>query len=86
MGLSNASKMARNYSSIINQPQGGGMKKAGLIPRTAVPYRSIIAYRRGAKAGCCTQSQMQFTVNPNVQQSRPVGMNVAVGNVYFGIF
>lgn len=38
MGLSNASSKARNYSSTINQNQGGGSKKAGfpfMIGRTA---------------------------------------------------
>lgn len=38
MGLSNASSKARNYSSTINQNQGGGSKKAGfpyLVGRNA---------------------------------------------------
>lgn len=44
MGLSNASSRARNYSSTVNQGQGGGAKKAGypyIVGRTANTSRFI---------------------------------------------
>jgi hypothetical protein len=80
MGLSNAASRARNYDLTINQNQGGGNKKAGfpyLIGRTA--WNSIYLQANNYSTRCCKLSQLQFTVNPNVRQSRPTGSDSRVG-------
>ena len=86
MGLSNASKRARNYNVIINANQGGGNKKAGL------PYQigrgtwtSIFFHATDPVNGnCCTQKQqmtMRFT--PSSYQARPTGGSVTVGQANY---
>jgi hypothetical protein len=67
MVLYNAAKRARFAELTMNQNQGGGDKKAGLIPSTGVSTTSSIAYRYQPKS----LKVMQFTVNPNVRQSLP---------------
>jgi len=87
MGLSNGSKRARNYTSTTNQPQGGGMKKAGLpyqIGRTH--WTPIHMMCNQINVRCCKLSTLQFTANPNVRQTRPIGMNLSAGNAYWGKF
>ena len=70
MVLMSGSKKARYESSIVNQNQGGGNKKAGLVPTADIPVAAFIGYRnRGLPK---TLYLMQITVNPNVQQSRPI--------------
>ena len=44
MVLMNAGKMSRNLSSIINQPSGGGSKKAGQPSMVGLSSWSHIAY------------------------------------------
>ena len=76
MGLANAAKRARLYDSTINQNQGGGNKKAGfpgLIGRDS--WKSIFLGTSRNSCGCTLQS-LQFTFNPNVKQSRPIGSSV----------
>jgi hypothetical protein len=70
MVLMNGAKKARSQSSIVNQNQGGGPKKAGLAPVANIPAATFIAYsnRHLPKP----LSVMRFTVNPNVKQSRPI--------------
>jgi hypothetical protein len=86
MGLSNASKTARNYSQLIVQNQGGGDKKAGLKPTVGKPYMRQIYYKQRYSNGrCCSLSQLQFTANPNVCVSRPIGSNVEF-NTYWNCF
>jgi len=46
MVLSTTSKTA-SISSIVNQNQGGGMKKAGLPPTEAISVAQRNAYNRG---------------------------------------
>ena len=82
MVLMNAGKRARNMSSIVNQNQGGGNKKAGfpyIVGRTA--WTTIAFNERGIPH---TLDFMRKTVNPNVNQSRPIGR--MVNNGYWGIF
>lgn len=56
-----------------NQNQGGGNKKAGLVPTAVLPAAVWIGYRnRGLPKSAV---QMAFTLNPRVQQSRPIGGN-----------
>jgi hypothetical protein len=83
MGLSNAAKIARNYSSLITQNQGGGDKKAGAKPTVGKGYLRSIYYKQNYQTGrCCTLTALQLTANPKVCVSRPVGANVEF-NSYF---
>ena len=79
MGLSNAAKRARLYDLTINQPQGGGNKKAGFPYLVGRSSWSSIAIGGGVgrpSAPCRSLRCMQFTANPNVRQSRPAGSSV----------
>lgn len=68
--LYNAGSRARHVSSITNQNQGGGPKKAGLVPTETASHATALAYRtRGLPLSLM---RMQITHDPNVQQSRPV--------------
>jgi hypothetical protein len=83
MGLSNASKNARNYSQIIVQNQGGGSKKAGLKPTVGKDYHRAVQYKANLGIGrCCPLTSLRLTANPNICVSRPVGANVQF-NSYF---
>jgi hypothetical protein len=76
MGLANAASRARNYSQTVNQPQGGGNKKAGfpgLIGRDS--WKSIFLGTSRSACGCTLQ-KLQLTFNPTVKQSRPPGSSV----------
>lgn len=76
-------KRTASIASITNQNQGGGSKKAGfpyLVGRdswTSIALRGTKQYLDEAKGG------LQFTLNPNVRQSRPVGMTPSAGRSYF---
>lgn len=77
MGLSNAASRARNYTVTTNKNQGGGNKKAGFpaqIGRTA--WESIYLQCNNYHTRCCQLKSLQFTANPNVRQSRPIGSSV----------
>jgi hypothetical protein len=83
MGLSNAAKTARNYSSLITQPQGGGPKKAGLPSTVGHDYwRTKYGKVKYSSGRCCSVSALQYTANPAVCVSRSVGSNVQF-NSYF---
>ena len=70
MVLMSGSKRARYESSIVNQNQGGGNKKAGLVPTADIPVAAFNAYRdRGLPKPLYL---MRITANPNVKQSRPI--------------
>lgn len=70
MVLMSGSKRARYESSLVNQNQGGGNKKAGLVPTADIPVAVFNGYRnRGLPK---TLYLMQITANPKVQQSRPI--------------
>ena len=78
MGLSNAAKRARLYDLTINQPQGGGNKKAGFPYLVGRSSWSSIAIGGGVTSSgrCRSLRCMQFTANPNVRQSRPADSSV----------
>jgi len=83
MGLSNGSKVARNYSSLVRQNQGGGDKKAGLPSSVGHDYwRTTYGKNNYVTGNCCSLGKLQLTVNPNVCVSRSVGSNVQF-NSYF---
>ena len=68
--LMNAGARARHVSSITNQNQGGGSKKAGLVPPEPASVAPATAYRiRGLPLPLV---DMMKTRDPSVQQSRPV--------------
>lgn len=70
MVLMNGSKKARYQASIINQNQGGGPKKAGLVPTADIPVAVFVAYKNRHLPQ--PMSFMRLTVNPNVKPSRPI--------------
>jgi hypothetical protein len=64
------SNRVASKSSIINQNQGGGMKKAGLAITPLTASTRIAFNVRGMPQSLTT---MQINPHPNVCQSRPVG-------------
>lgn len=83
MGLANAAKRARTYTATTNQNQGGGNKKAGFPYQVGRSQWASIALGSAGNARCCSLKKLQFTVNPNVRQSRPV--DSAVNTPYWHI-
>lgn len=75
MVLSNGTSKAKSISSIVNQSQGGGSKKAGLPPARTAAVNVAFALRGYQQSVV----KMATTANPDVCGSRPVGMiaNVA---------
>lgn len=71
MVLMNGSTRARHISSIINQNQGGGSKKAGLPPTVGFTQAIQVAYRNRNYPQ--SRSTMILTANPKVRQSAPIG-------------
>lgn len=68
------SNNARSSSNArTNQNQGGGSKKAGLVPTAIMPTAVWRAYRDHGLPLSATR--MAFTVNPRVKPSRPMGGN-----------
>jgi hypothetical protein len=76
-------KRTASIASITNKNQGGGSKKAGfpyLVGRdswTSIALHGTKQYLDSSKGG------LQFTMNPKVRQSRPVGMTPSAGRSYF---
>lgn len=76
-------KRTASISSITNQNQGGGSKKAGLpylVGRdswTSVSFRQTKQFLNEGRKG------LLLTVNTDVRQSRPVGMTPSAGRSYF---
>jgi len=76
-------KRTASIASITNKNQGGGSKKAGfpyLVGRdswTSIALHGTKQYLDESKEG------LQFTMNPKVRQSRPVGMTPSAGRSYF---
>ena len=70
MVLMNGAKRARYASSISNQNQGGGDKKAGRVP-IALTEATNVAYVVNNLPR--SNAVMSITANPNVRQSRPIG-------------
>ena len=70
MVLMNASKKSRYENSIVRQNQGGGDKKAGLVPLMAMTSARWIGYNnRGLPK---PMSVMKLPLVSKVQQSRPI--------------
>jgi hypothetical protein len=74
------SKKSTYMSSIVNQNQGGGNKKAGLLTRSvgSLSPASFFHSTDPVHGNCCTRSQMKnrFSLFPN--QNLPVGFNGAI--------
>jgi hypothetical protein len=87
MGLSNASKRARNYNLTVNQNQGGGSKKAGLpyqIGRES--YTSVIMGNTDVvHKHCCTLKTYMTMPFTNANLSRPIGGNVGIARDYYKV-
>lgn len=66
-------KKTSSISSIINQNQGGGSKKAGLIPLTGVTNWSHSADKHKGNYGNLTAMNMYMFTTSN--QNLPVGFN-----------
>ena len=78
MVLMNGTKRARHVSSVVNQAQGGGNKKAGFGPQVGrESYTSVVmGITTAVQTGkCCMLSTLQKTssINANVKQSRNTG-------------
>jgi hypothetical protein len=82
MTLMNGSKRARYACSISNQNTAGGDKKAGLVPTATTPVAGQLAYHVNGLPR--SAAFMAITVNPNVKQSRPIGVSPAVYGAYGG--
>ena len=81
MGLSNAAKRARFYTSTVNQNQGGGSKKAGFPYMIGRSSWSTIALGAGSGAvglGRCASLKCMQTVwyKGLVRPSRSIGSSV----------
>ena len=77
-------KRTSSISSITNQNQGGGNKKAGfpyLVGRDS--WTSIAIRQQGGQFLDEATKGLRFTLNPNVQQSRPISMTPGAGRGYF---
>ena len=71
-------KRTSSMASIANRNQGGGAKKAGLVPSVGKGSWMSIHIKSCDPNGnkCCTRQMLTLTANPNVCQSRPVGADV----------
>ena len=70
-GLSNSAKRSANYGSTVNQPQGGGDSKAGLIPTAILTSASRVAFtNRGQPKSLAVMRLARF---PKAVESRPTG-------------
>ena len=84
MVLSNSTKRVRHMSSLVNQNQGGGMKKAGfpyIIGRSASVSiamnmtKPCLYGEDGCQSkSCATLHCLMTDVVFNVRQSRPIGV------------
>jgi hypothetical protein len=73
IGLANSATKSRNVGTIVNLPQGGGDKKAGLPPQNGLIYWDFIYYRtRGIPKPLNTYQTVVF---PLAHISRPIGRN-----------
>ena len=76
MVLSNSATRARYQNTIMNQNQGGGSKKAGLVPLATKTEAKTIALRsRGYPQ---SRKFMDMTVNPRVSQSANIGRRMNI--------
>lgn len=75
MPLYNAATRARNATSISNQNQGGGSKKAGFPQQVGRTSAVSVAFNmtNPVDGKCCKLSSMNATVFPLARFSRPIG-------------
>lgn len=71
-------KRTASIASISNQNQGGGSKKAGFPYLVGRDSWTSIAFRRIPQ----NLSILQMTMNPNVRQSRPIGVTPSNGRYF----
>tara|TARA_E500000331_G_C17204586_1_gene690819 strand:+ start:801 stop:1052 length:252 start_codon:yes stop_codon:yes gene_type:complete len=76
-------KRTASIASITNKNQGGGSKKAGFPYLVGRDSWTSIALHGTKQYMDATNGGLQFTLNPNVRQSRPVGMTPSAGRSYF---
>ena len=76
-------KRTSSISSITNQNQGGGNKKAGFPYLVGRDSWTSIALKQTKQYLDEDTQGLRFTLNPNVRQSRPVGMTPGAGRSYF---
>ena len=69
---SNSAKLTTS-SARTNQNQGGGNKKAGLVPTAVMPTAVWRAYRAHAQPK--PMSVMRMPLTTNVRPGRPIGSN-----------
>jgi len=74
MVLSNSAKRARYQNTIMNQNQGGGSKKAGLVPLATKTHAKMLALRNRHYPQ--SRAFMAMTMNPRVSQSANIGRRV----------
>lgn len=82
---SNRSSMGSNV--FTTQSQGGGNKKAGFAHQVGRDSWSSIFISGGNpiyNSNCASLKCLQFTANPKVSQSRPIGSTYSP-NTYFHI-
>lgn len=86
MVLSNASTRSRHMSSIVNQNQGGGNKKAGFPYQVGRSSWSSVAFAmtNPVSGNCCQLKSMQMNLFPNASIARNIGAGTA-SNRYFVI-
>jgi hypothetical protein len=70
-GLSNSAKRSRFYAQTINQPQGGGDKKAGFAYQIGRNYMTSIYFAE--RDTITTLPKLQQIVFPLANISRPIG-------------
>jgi hypothetical protein len=71
IGLSNSAKRSANYGSTVNQNQGGGSKKAGIVPTSNESVATKLAFNHyGYPKSVYVMSLTRF---PKTSQSRPIG-------------
>ena len=87
MVLYNASKKARNATSIVNQNQGGGEKKAGFPYQVGRSSASTVAFNMTAPVygKCCKLSAFNTTIFPLANFSRPIGTSYSANYRKFHI-
>lgn len=72
----NASNKSRYVSSLVNQNQGGGSKKAGFpyqVGRTS--WTEIAFHSTNPNGQCCKLGSYNISMMPNASASRPIGRN-----------
>ena len=68
-------KRTSSISSIVNQDQGGGNKKAGFPYEIGRSWRTTIALSAvdPVHGQCCRLNKWNTTIFPLARQSRPIG-------------